>query len=152
MYDRFHWPLLPESCGCGSSPVPSPVPSPSVVDPFSSRVPTTSLWREPLCCEHRHVHLRGGFLQFCALSVLLSFSTPCLQTRNNVREKPMWSRFLGCGVICLIALFVFCFCGCCVLSVVSADVPWMLPFWPRVACLRGAGGVGASGAQVRARP
>ena len=35
-----------------------------------------------------YVHLRGGFLQFCALSAPLSFSTSCLQTRNPVRDQP----------------------------------------------------------------
>ena len=70
------------------------------------------------CTFIRGAHLRGG---------PLSFSTSCLQTRNPVRDQPLCSTFLGCGVLCLIALLhtaavVSCSCalllyighpGCC---------------------------------------
>ena len=127
------------SCGCGSSPVPSP----SAVDSFSSRVPMTSLelWCEPLWCEqcHGYVHLCGGFFQFCALSVLLSFSTPCLKTRNIVRENPMWSRFLGCGVLPYRAVRVLLLCVAAVFYLLS----WLISLgcclaglnWPAFAAL-----------------
>ena len=47
------------------------------------------------CTFIRGAHLRGG---------PLSFSTSCLQTRNPVRDQPLCSTFLGCGVLRLFVL------------------------------------------------